>query len=63
MLNMLNLAYPKQHADIDIPYGSRDHVAVQDTVKTMCNIDIGSRNKMRSTANNIGGTLLRKIFG
>ena len=28
-----NLAYPRQHIDIDIPHGSIDHVIIPDTLK------------------------------
>ena len=31
-VNMPNMAYPKQHIDIEIPYGSRDHVILLYTV-------------------------------
>lgn len=63
MLNMLNLAYQSNMLILTYHMVQEIMFTVQDTVKTMCNIDIGSRNKMRSTADNIGGTLLRKIFG
>ena len=41
-VNMLNIAYPNQHIDIEIPHGSRDHVIVPDTVKGTFNLDIES---------------------
>ena len=34
---MPNIAYLNQHIDIEIPYGSRDHVIVPDTVKITFN--------------------------
>ena len=39
---------PNEHVDIEIPYGSRDHVIVPDTVKITFNLDIESTDKMRS---------------
>ena len=41
-VNMLNITYPNQHIDIEIPHGSRDHVIVPDTVKGTFNLDIES---------------------
>ena len=31
--NTPNIAYPRQHIDIDIPHGSIDHVIIPDTLK------------------------------
>ena len=36
-VNMPNIAYLNQHIDFEIPYGSRDHVIVPDTVKITFN--------------------------
>lgn len=61
-----NIAYPYQHSDIEIPYGSRDHAIVPDTLKTTFNFDIEYTDKTRSVAKNIGRTLLKKkvlMFG
>ena len=52
---MPNVAYTNQHIDIEIPYGSRDHVIVPDTVKITFNLDIESIYKARSVVNNVGG--------
>ena len=52
---MPNVAYTNQHTDIEIPYGSRDHVIVPDTVKITFNLDIESIYKARSVVNNVGG--------
>ena len=41
-VNMLNIAYPNQHIDIEIPHGSRYHVIVPDTVKGTFNLDTES---------------------
>ena len=65
-VNMPNIAYPNQHTDIEIPYGSRDHVIVPDTVKIAFNLDIESTDKTRSIVNNLGRALVRKkvlMFG
>ena len=59
-VNMPNIAYPNQHTDIEIPYGSRDHVIVPDTVKIAFNLDIESTDKTRSIVNNLGRALVRK---
>ena len=42
---MPNVAYPGQHIDIEIPYGSRDHEIVPDTVKITFNLDTKSTDK------------------
>ena len=57
---MPNIAYPNQHIDIEIPYGSRNHVIVRDTVKIMFNLDIETSHKARSVANNVGRALVKK---
>ena len=59
-VNMPNIAYPNQHADIEIPHGSRDHVIVPDTVKITFNLDIESTDKARSVVNNVGRALVKK---
>ena len=60
MVNLPNIAYPKQHTDIGIPHGSRDHVIVPDTTKITFNLDIESADKARSVVNNVGRTLVKK---
>ena len=59
-VNMLNIAYPDQHIDIEIPHGSRDHVIVPDTVRITFNLDIESTDKARSIVNNVGRALVKK---
>ena len=59
-VNMPNIAYPNQHTDIEIPHGSRDHVIVPDTLKITFNLDIESRDKVRSIVNNVGRALVKK---
>ena len=58
--NIPNIAYPDQHIDIKILYGSRDHVVVPDTIKIMFNLDIESTDKTRSNVNNVGRALVKK---
>ena len=59
-VNIPNIAYPDQHIDIKILYGSRDHVVIPDTVKIMFNLDIESTDKTRSIVNNVGRALVKK---
>ena len=40
MTNTPNLAYPRQHIDIEIPHGSRDHVIIPDTLKIRFDLDL-----------------------
>ena len=54
------MAYPSQHIDIEIPHGSRNHVIVAGTIKSMFNIDIESTNKTRSIVKNVSRTLVKK---
>ena len=56
----VNIAYPNQHNDIEIPYGLRDHVIVPDTVKITFNLYIESTDKARSVVNNVGRALVKK---
>ena len=60
MVNMLNIAYPNQHIDIEIPHGSRDYLIVPNTIKITFNLDIESSDKARSVVNNVGRTLVKK---
>ena len=60
-VNMPNIAYPNQHIDIEIPYGSRDHIIVPDTVKITFKLDIESTGKARSVVNIVGRTLVKKM--
>ena len=59
-VDMPNIAYPNQHADIEIPHGSRDHVIIPDTVKIAFDLDIESTDKARSVVNNVGRALVKK---
>ena len=61
-VNIPNIAYPSQHIDIDIPHGSRDHVIIPDTVKITFNLDIESKDKVRSVVNNAGIALVKKKY-
>ena len=58
-VNMLNIAYPNQHIDIEILHGSRDHVIVPDTVKITFNLDIEPTDKTR-VVSNVGRVLVKK---
>ena len=60
-VNMPNISYPNQHTDIEIPYGSRDHIIVPDTVQITFNLDIESTGKARSVVNIVGRTLVKKM--
>ena len=57
---MPNIAYSNQHIDIEIQYGSRDHVIVPDTVKFTFNVDIESTDKTRSIVSNVGRALMKE---
>ena len=59
-VNILNIAYPSQPIDIEIPHGSRDHVIIPDTVKITVNFDITSIDKARSALSNVCRTLAKK---
>ena len=59
-INIPNIAYPKQHNDIEIPKSTRDHVIIPDTVKITFILDIESTDKARSVVNNVGRALLKK---
>ena len=59
-VSMSNIAHPNQHTDIEIPYGSRDHVIEPDTVKITFKFDIESTDKTCSVVNNVGRVLVKK---
>ena len=59
-VNILNIAYPSQPIDIEIPHGSRDHVIIPDTVKITVNLDITSIDKARSALSNVCRTPAKK---
>ena len=59
-VNKLNIAYPSQHIDIEIPHGSRDHVILPEAVKIRFNLDTESTDKARSVMNNVGMALVTK---
>ena len=48
-----NRANLSQQINTEIPYASRDHVIVPDTVKITFNIDIESTGKTRSVVKNV----------
>ena len=58
--NTPNIAYPNQHIDIEIPYGSTDHVILPDTLKMTFNLEIESTDKTRSVVYNVGRALAKK---
>ena len=60
-VNIPNIAYPSQPIDIEIPYGSRDHLIIPDTVKITVNLDITSIDKARSAVSNVCRALAKKI--
>ena len=59
-VNIPNIAYPGQYIDIDIPYGSRDHVIRPETMKITFNLDITSTDKARSVVNNVDRALVKQ---
>ena len=59
-VNIPNIAYPNQHIDIKISYGSSDHVIVPDTVKISFNLDNTSTDKARSVLSNVGRAPVKK---
>ena len=54
------IAYPNQHTDIEIPYGSIDDVVVPDTVKITFNLDIESTDKTHTIVKNVGRALVKR---
>ena len=44
-VNVLNIAYPDQHIDIEIPHGSRDHVIVPDTVRITLTLTLNQQTR------------------
>ena len=56
----VNMAYPSQYINIEIPYGSGDHVIVPDTLKITFNREIESKDNTRSVVNNVGRALVKK---
>ena len=59
-VNMPNIAYPNQNNNVEIWYGSRDHVIVPETVKITFKLDIELTDKTRIIVNNVGRALVRK---
>ena len=55
-----NIAYPNQHTNIEIPYGSIDDVIVPDTVKITFNLDIESTDKTHTIVKNVGRALVKR---
>ena len=58
--NMPTIAYPDQHINITLRYGSADNVIVPDTVKIKFNLDTESTDKTRSIVNNVSRALVKK---
>ena len=58
--NTRNMPYPSQYINIEIPFGSRDHAVVPDTLKITFNLEIESTDKTRSVVNNVGRALVKK---
>ena len=56
------MAYPNQHIDNGIPYGSRDHVYILDNIKNPFNLDTESTDKTDNIVNNVGRALVKKKF-
>ena len=56
------MAYPNQHIDIEIPYGSRDYVNILDNIKNPFNLDTESTDKTGNIVNNVGRALVKKKF-
>ena len=54
------MAYPSQYINIEIPYGSGDHVIVPDTLKITFNREIESKDNTRDGVNNVGRALVKK---
>ena len=62
-VNMPNIAYQNQHADIELPHGSRDHAVIPDTVKITFNLDITPTGKVRTVVSNVGrGQVKKKVL-
>ena len=59
-VNVLNIAHPSQHIDIEITHGSKDHVIIPNTVKITFDLDITSTDKASSVVNNVGRALVKK---
>ena len=56
------MAYPNQHIDNEIPYGSRDNVYILDNIKNPFNLDTESTDKTDNIVNNVGRALVKKKF-
>ena len=59
-VSMPNIAYPNQHADTELPHGSRDHAIIPDATKITFNLDITPTGKVRSVESNIGRGLVKE---
>ena len=60
MANMLNMAYPNQHINIEVTHGLRDYVIVRNTAKITFNLEIELTDKTSSIVNNVGRALVKK---
>ena len=62
-VNIPNIGYPNQHIDVKIPARSRDLVIVPDTLKITFNLEVESKDKTRSVANNVGrAPVMKKVL-
>ena len=59
-VNIPNIGYPNPHIDVEIPAGSRDQIIVPHTLKITFNLEVESKDKTRSVANNVGRALVKK---
>ena len=57
---MTNTTYPKEHIDIKIPHGLRDHVIVSNTIKNIFNLETESTYETHSIVKNVGRALVKK---
>ena len=58
-VNIPNIAYLKQHIDIEISHGSRDPVIVPVSLK-LHYLDIDATDNARNVVNNVGRVLVKK---
>ena len=62
MANMLNMAYPNQHINIEITHGLRDYAIVRNTAKITFNLEIELTDKASNIVNNVGRALVKKLL-
>ena len=60
-MNILNVAYPNQHADTEVTHGLKHHAITPDTIKTTFTLDLKpTDDKRHSTVNSVGRTLMKE---